>query len=313
MGRYPSIAPRPPAPYATGMERGPLDDLFPGLRRPPAEVPDDPVHPRVLALPGDDCVDFGFVVWSDPGGPQALHGALRERVEATLLSELSRPATHVLDVPLRALRLVVFAAVDGLPEAVRAFGFRPDEASDVVALARGEASALGREVPDDASVWRAPVETRPLATRVAERLRGSMNDEVFGARPGALFARLNVALEVEGERPLPPRLASLDALEALLVPTTPGVVRWIPTLVFQALCDAVGVVAARDLGREVQWAECAPDADGLAPPPLLRASALAGWAHLPVGLELLRWCVMPVAESESVPPLSAWLTDRLGA
>ncbi len=295
------------------MERGPLDDLFPGLRRLREEIPNHPVHPRVLALPGDNCVDLVFVVWSDPGGAQTLHRALRERVEAALLSELSRPASHVLEVSLRAMRLVVFGPVAGLPEAVRAFGFEPDGGPDVVALARGEASALGREVPDEASVWYAPVETRPLAARIAERLRGSVQDEVFGSRPGAFFARLNVALEVEGERPLPPKRTSLEALETLLFPTTPGVLRWTPALVFQALCDAVGVVAARELGRDVQWAECAPDANGVAPPPLLRVSTPEGWVHLPVGLELLRWCIMPATKGESIPPLGVWLRDRLGA
>ena len=295
------------------MERGPLDDLFPGLRRPQEALPDHPVHPRVLALPVDDRVDLVFVVWEDPGGPHALHHALRERVEGALLSELSRPASHALEVPLRALRLVVFGAMDELDHAVRAFGFtREDEDPAAVAHARGEASALGRAVPEEVRALRADVRAQPLAERIAERLRPSVADEVFGGRPGAFFARLNVALEVEGERPLPPRRASLDALEALLVPCVEGAVRWIPALAFQALCDAVAVVTARDLGREVQWAECAADAEGLAPPPLLRVRGPDGWVHLPIGLELLRWCVMPLAPGEEPPPLSAWLTDRLG-
>ena len=81
-------------------------------------------------------------------------------------------------------------------------------------------------------------------------------------------------------------------------------------MLFQALCDAAGVHAARGLGLPVQWAISEPDEDGMAPPPLLRTRGSAGDVHVPVGLELLRWCVMPLREGESVPPLSAWCRDR---
>ncbi|MEM9072623.1 MAG: hypothetical protein AAGE52_29215 [Myxococcota bacterium] len=292
---------------------GPLDELFPGWRAPSGDVPDEPVHPRVLALPAEDSVDFVFVVWRDPGEAEALHTALRGRIEAALLSELSRPASHLLEVPLQALNLISFATIP--EEALAAFALTKTEPdASLVALARGEASALSREVPDDPSgVYRTAVVATPLARALEKRLATAMKDEVFGARPGGFFARLNVALELEGRSPLPPKATSLDVLEKLLVPAEEGVVRWIPPLCFQALADAIGVVAARQFGRNVHWAETRPDEHGVAPPPMIRVRGDEGWIHLPLGLELLRWCVMPRQPKEEIPPLREWLSDRIGS
>ena len=105
---------------------------------------------------------------------------------------------------------------------------------------------------------------------------------------------------------------ALDVLERELVADECGVLRWIPPSCFLALCDAIAVIAASE-GREVAWAECEADAEGVAPPPMIRVATSDGHAHVPLGLEVLRWCVMPRRPGEVVPPLRAWLHDRLAS
>ncbi len=293
-----------------------------------AELPARVVHPRVLLLPNSDTaasnaadgpsVAFAFVIWKPPSvEPErraaALHLELLPIVEAALLSELSRPGSSVLDVPLCALHLLSFAhmSVVDLQRASSAFGFRTAEASPaLLALARGEAARAGLRPPDEPT-WtgRAQVERNEFAERVETHLM-RLEDEAFGARPGVPFARLNDALVAAGAAALPPKMESLDVLEAQLVPDGHEVVRWIPPLTFQAICDAVGVITSRHLQREVQWAHCESD-DGMAPPPMLRIAGADGFIHVEVGRELMRWCVMPVAAEDDIPSLAKWLRGRL--
>ena len=253
------------------------------------------------------------LVWRDPGGPMELHEALMEIVEATLLSELSRPPTHVLEVHPATFRLLVFDAIDDVDMAVEAFGFRREACPpDAMAFARGEAQRMGRELESDpTAAFVARFVSTKLANACEARLAPALEKDVFGRRPGAFFAALNIALEIEGAPPLTPRASSLDALESHLVPSTNDVIRWIPALTFQALCDAVGVVAAAEAGRDVQWAEAVPDDEGVASPPMIRVASDEGWIHLDLGVELMRWCVMPRREGEDIPSLSEWLADRL--
>ena len=130
---------------------------------------------------------------------------------------------------------------------------------------------------------------------------------MFGAHPGALARRVAAALAFDVD--------DLAAWESAITSHTPEVVRWIEPMLFQALCDAVGVYAVRKLGVQVQWGVSEPDEDGLAPPPVLRVSSAEDpdtGVHIDVGSELLRWCIMPLREGESVPSLTVWCRDRLG-
>ncbi len=270
----------------------------------------DPAQPFTLAR----------VLWDDPGGAEKTHAALRPLVEAALLVELSRPAASLPASALApaALRFFAFADVPRLDEAVAAFGLRRDEAPALEDAAlraiRGEASASGREPPEaPLATYTAPV-ALPVNRRVAAlqaRLRASLGEAVFGAPPGGLFAKLNEALEAEGASGLAPIATSLDTLEHLLAGRPPGPLRWMPPLLFQALADAIGVIATQEFGRKVQWAECHADDEGVAPPPLLRSRGADGsWEHVPLGLHLLRWCVMPLQPGEQIPPLSEWMLDQ---
>ena len=300
---------------------GPLDELFPGWRA-PGETPElRPLHARVLEVPlaspgGDQPVAFTLVLWRDPGGPVEVHGRLRRAIESTLLAELSRPPHELRGEGtrgVRALRLVAFEEVERFDDAVRAFGLKRVvgvEWAETLAQVRGEASRIGHEVPDT------PVASfeADFACRAGfeDELRAELGQAVFGAKPGEFFAALNRVREAQGEPPLTPTLASLDTLEAALVPAEEGCVRWIPSATFQALCDAVAVVAQADLGRTVQWGESQIEDDGLAPPPMIRLKDGAAFAHVPLGLDLMRWCVMPRGAGEEIPSLSAWARDRFG-
>jgi hypothetical protein len=290
-------------------------------------IPETAVHPRVLRLPWDSPGNSSgdahyaqlFVVWRDPGGPRALHGALRPIVEASLLMDLCRVGETRTLGALFGMRLVLFEAVAGSDEALAAFGFAraslDEDSRRSIAHARGEASVLGREVPDDCwAVYSADARTTPTALALEEALAPHVAGQVFGQEPGTLVSALDAARRERGLGTLfPPgaeALAALDLLEHDLVADEEGVIRWIPPSCFLALCDAIAVVAARE-GHEVAWAECEPDPDGIAPPPMIRVTTSDGHAHVPLGLELLRWCVMPRRLGEVIPPLRVWLHDRL--
>ncbi|MEO0323680.1 MAG: hypothetical protein AAF447_12040 [Myxococcota bacterium] len=299
-------------------------ELPEGLKKPAPPVPRRAVHPRVMELPvpgnAAQPFDLALVLWDDPGGPEKTHGALRPLVEAALLVELSRPAATLpaAAVSPASLRFFAYADVPQLDEAVAAFGLRRDAAPSLGEAAlralRGEASASGREPPEaPVATFTAPaaLPAKPQVAALETRLRGNLGEAVFGAPPGGLFAKLNEALEAEGEAPLPPVAASLDTLEAMLAGRPPGPLRWMPPLFFQALADAIGVIAVQEFGQKVQWAECQPDDEGVAPPPLVRSRGEGGsWEHVPLGLHLLRWCVMPLQAGERIPPLSEWMLDQ---
>ena len=293
---------------------GPLDELFPGAlaRRPePAQAP---VHPRVLEVrDAPDVASFVVVVWPEATDGPSLRTLLGQAIEATLLAELSRCPSDLQEDELRrvgSLRLVSYAPLEAAY--LERYGLHPvasDEGwREALAHVRGEASAAGREPPEEQpTLYRASFAEPPeMLARLERGIRAVGDDAIFGATPGALARRVGASLE------LPP--SDLDGIAAALVPALTDIVRWVEPMLFQALCDVAGVHAARDLGLPVQWAVSEPDEEGLAPPPLLRTrSGTTGDVHVPVALELLRWCVMPLRRGETVPPLSAWCRDRFGA
>ncbi len=304
---------------------GPLGELFPSLRSEPEEVPRAPVHPRVLIADDGGERSLVLVCWDDPGSREVLHGEVRRRVEAALLTELCRPPEALrAGVPLpSAVRLLFFCAPKEAPgPALRAFGLAEVAAGGDLAPAlahvRGEAQRVGREVPDaPTSAWEArlappPGERGETLARLEAALLARVGDEPWGERPGAFHAALAASARELGLGSIPPTGEGLDAVERIAIHYTPGPIRAIPPLVFQALCDLVGVVAVREHGRRVEWAASGVDARGVPSPPLLRVASSDGPVHLPIALHLLRWCVMPVSAGEVVPPVSDWVLDQFG-
>ena len=301
------------------MSSGPLDELF-RWREGRGPASSGPLHERVLEAPtADGEVTFIFVVWRDPGGAAALHANIRRALEATLLAELSRPAPELLDEydenrrwPTAA-RVMFFEPIEGIEDALRAFGMRPAADTELgLAQVRGEASRLGFEVEEASAVFETELAHTEGVRDFERSLRSRVGPRVFGSEPGSFFAAYNEALRGLGQSPLAPRAEALDAMEERLVVDRESVIRWVPPIAFQALCDAVGVCAAKDLGRRVDWASSAPEDDGLCPPPMIRIADGPRFAHVALGLDLMRWCVMPKQPGENVPPLSAWLNDRFG-
>ncbi len=293
---------------------GPLDELL----RPGEPIPLAPVHVRALEQDAGDHRAFVLAVWSDPGGALALHRALRPRVEATLLAELAHAPAEARERPLRfdALRLAVFPPMDEVEPAVRAFGLRRVDATgpawhQALAHLRSESQLVGAGVPDEpASAWEAEMAHLDANDALEQALRDGGVDEPWGRTPGGPFRRLAAAMREAGFGEPTPDLDGLALVERVVVQHEPGPVRWIPPLVFQALADLFAL-AAQSLGRRrVEWAECEPPEEGaLTPPPLVRVSDDGGFAHVPLGLELLRWCVMPIQPGERVPPLRDWVAD----
>jgi len=303
---------------------GPLGEL---IRKDAGPLPFSPVHGRVLEVPGPEGNALVVLAWADPGGAATLHGILKRTVEAALLAELSRTAEDLatLDRRLVALRLLLFAEVEGdLAAALGPFGLQPVDIEgsalrETLAHVRGEAQRVGLELEGvPTSVWEAPMALagpddggRLLA--LEKELIAQLGAQRWGARPGAHFATLRRLLRDREGWDLTPDVEGLDRLEATLVSEEAGPIRFIPPTLFQALCDAVAVVAVKDLGAEVQWAEAEVDADGLASPPMVRARVDGTWVHVPLGMHLLRWCVMPLRPGEDAPRVSAWVMDQFGS
>ena len=55
-----------------------------------------------------------------------------------------------------------------------------------------------------------------------------------------------------------PTLDGLRTLEMLLVSQQAGVIRWIPPMLFQALCDFIGLLGQTLFDRDIAWALCEP-------------------------------------------------------
>lgn len=289
-------------------------DIFGEARATEDAVPLLPVHARVLAQREGESAAWVFVCWSDPGSESALHTALRERVEAAFLAELSRARSSFEpdEGKLRALRLVLWPELDAA-RAVKAFGFAPAAVEtvawrDTLAIVRGEAQRVGASVADaPCSAWSAAVSRASTLDALEARLwmrvtHGKVSD-VWGAEPGSLYALLAKELGVDAED----TDDAFRAMERAIVSPERGVVRFVPPLLFQAFADAAGVFLTRAVGRPVAWGLCEADDEGLSPPPILQ---LDDGTLLPIALEILRWCIMPIgAEETAPPPFADWLAD----
>jgi hypothetical protein len=303
---------------------GPLDELVPGLRKKLDRLPPLPVHPRIVRARNHDA-SHGIVLLSFRAAPnaRAFHAALKPMVEAALLSELCAPANTLAEhySELKHLTLLCFAdhALD-LGAALSPFGFVPVEldpsaSAHMLALARREARTLSEPVPDEpVAVFRAPVVSSadPLARRLHEALLEYAPREPWGRKPGLLARTVADWLATQaGFEGVAPTRVGIERLESLIVHREPDQIRWIEPLAFQALCDLVAVLASAPKGPDaahlgVEWGVCEADADGIAPPPVLRVTRADETFHVPLGEHVLRWCVMPVRAREDVPSLGAW-------
>ena len=76
----------------------------------------------------------------------------------------------------------------------------------------------------------------------------------------------------------------LHTFKILLVPQQAGAIRWLPPMLFQALCDFIGLLGQTLFDRHIAWALCEPDGDFCTPPLLRLALASGKHIHIPIGL-----------------------------
>lgn len=303
----------------------PLDALLPELSSQAPAMPKETLHPRILELGAAEGDAWVMALWADPGSPQAIHQQVQKLLEATLLANACRAADvgDALDRVPRSVRLLVFCTVQtGLPEALKAFGFQLDNAlpfgGDQLKALREEGIQAGWDVPAvPVSTWIAPIHQPAthgpdVMVTVHRRLRALINDDCWGNNPGA-FSRCAANLfREELDVDIKATAEGMAAFEALVVQNeTIGAIRWIPALLFQSLCDFVGVIIQQVWGHKVEWSMCEPEDDGFGPPPVFRITKLDGDVeHLGIGLHLLRWCVMPILPNEEIPTLLEWMESE---
>jgi hypothetical protein len=298
---------------------GPLDELVPGLRKKLERLPALPVHPRIVRPSLRDGT-HGVVLLSfrKAESLRAFHAALKPMVEAALLSELCAPRASMVDAysRLSELTLLMFEAQPFDPSAaLTPFGFEPlaleaADSAQILALARREARTLAEPVADDpVAIYRVracPADD-PRAALLHDALRTYGPEGAFGREPGRLARTAADWLATQANFDgVAPTRAGIERLESLVVSRAPGTLRWLEPLVYQALCDLVAVHAASQPELRVEWGVSEPDAEGIAPPPVLRVTRDDETFHVPLGEHVLRWCVMPVRVGEDVPSLGAW-------
>ncbi len=301
----------------------PLDALLPALRAP--SIPTADVHPRVLELKNEEGAEWMLLVWSDPGGPKALHDQIQALVEATLLAELSRPAEVIAKQSERrfsGLRLVIFAELDWDPlPAIRAFGFRAVEpifADDTQRAITDEAARAKQTVGAPTSVWRATIQRPPGALgdkleQIDQMIAKRLGAERWGESPGRPSHILATYLSKTFGEVIRATPDGLDSLDLLVVQRAEDVIRWIPPMVFQAICDFIPVVAGSTYKAEISWAQSEDLGDGFSHPPLLRVDDGGTGIHIPIGHHVLRWWMMPLFPGDEVPGLAAWVDDQFGS
>jgi hypothetical protein len=298
---------------------GPLDQLFPGLRRKAERMAALPVHSRVVHA-HDPNGHFAIVLasFAPAANARAYHAALKPLVEAALLSELCRSMEFLGDDPGQLARLELYAFAMHPFDAsevhgVFAFGMREvhaAEAAQALALLRREAQLLADAPSDEPGErWVADwtLSAHPLALPLEAYLRGHAPRSAWGREPGVMARMAADFLAHHGHPGVEPSRAGIEVLEAVCVHRTPFVLRGIGAATFQALCDLIAVYAASADGLEVEWGVCEPDEpDGPVPPPVLRVRRGEEVWHVPLGEHVLRWTIMPAAPTEQIPSLGAW-------
>lgn len=310
-------------------EDRPLDSLMPEMREGGAPAgagqgaPEqaEPLHPRVLEVGLEEGTEWNLACWQDPG-PRAFHDQLSRMLRATLLRELSRPAARLeeRDKSFIGLRLMDFAGLDDdTREVLEGVGFHresytADEYSERMSAWREEGRAAGlnlKTAPE--SLWALPLEQRDgregrALGRVAEGMRQAMGGQVWGETPGAVSRHLARLLGEELDVEIELGDSGLQTLQKTLFAEATGAVRWTDPMLFQGVCDFVGVVLHGEYGVRVQWGVCEANAHGIVPPPMFRLPRDGHNQTIPVGARVLEWCMLPIAADET----ASRLDERVG-
>ncbi len=315
-------------------EERPLDALFPELTAPYA--PNDgatqaessepmPVGgTQVLDVELEDAQHFALVCWRAPKNDeenQLFARDLEQLVQVTLLQELSRPPGWggAVQRHLEALDVFVFEALSqDHQDTLRAMGFVP-EPFDVLKFGnrlhawKNEAKSHGWSLSNEpTSLWRAPLRVKDNKDSLTQTLRNAHEElaqrydsRLWGAYPGEPSHALASILERELHYQIKPDMESLQKLDMLIVEREPNRFRWIEPMIFQGLCDFMGIILMANKRARVQWGLCESDQHGGHFPPLFRLSGKGGARDVEVGRELLKHAVMPRLDGDQ-ELLSQW-------
>lgn len=276
------------------------------------------MHAGVLETQLEHGYDWTMAVWNRPS-QDVLFKELRTLMEATLLAALSQlPARKqqierlYISMSLLQFRPLPYDLEQGLgPLSFREMlPFNPDHFKARTEAFRPDALRTGTVLPSaPARIWSVPIHTH--RGTLGDQLRGiqgmmsdRMGPDVLGATPGGpsrLFADL--AGRLLGTE-ITPTLEGLNNMELLLVQEEDSGIRWVPPLLFQALCDFIGVLLRASFGLGVEWALCEAGPNGLPSPPMFRITAGQKRTMFPVGHWLLRRIVMPDPDVQHRIPLS---------
>lgn len=269
------------------------------------------LHPSLLEVELEDHMEWAAACWRDPGADR-LDEQLDELLCTAFLAEYSKPPTSVAaDGEFDAAQLLVFEELGADSRRVLSkFGFEPvdfvaDQYTERMSAWRREAEKLGRAAPDEpATVWKvdfarqaAPIDKK--LERVQSQMIEALDGEVWGETPGGPSRLMATLLGQQFSTEITPDHKGVDALEVLLVQQTQGRPRAMRPLIFQGLCDFLGVVVQAEYGVGVQWALCEPQDNGFAPPPVFRLRREEGYQQVPVGTYVVDWCIMPRGEESS--------------
>lgn len=317
--------------WGTMREDRPLDALFPELTAPsapndlaPGEEASDvqtapSVHPGVLEVELEGAQEWTLAIWGMHDPVEVVLGQLRRQIEATLLLELSRPPGWG-GVAERRMHGIHLFAFDVLPEAMKvglgALGFEEVTYDQLqygnrMHAWQNEAKRGGWKTPaHPMSLWWAPfMRGGDLAGKlreVHEEVATRLGNRVWGQQPGTPSHVMASVLERHVNVSIKPGAESLHELDMLLVDRTPAKLRWVEPMLFQALCDFIGVSVMAARGGKIQWATCESDREGGHFPPLFRLTRGRGPSDVQVGLLLLRAIIMPFDESAGAPLLRDW-------
>ncbi len=302
------------------------------------------IHPAMLTLEHGHELHWIALRTQAPTTAQVLHQELRALLENAWLIHLCNPFTGEETGEEKSrtpshIHLMAPEHADVPEEALRAFAFQ--QGTPTPELHKSVLAHLRSELPGD-TPYEGPVQTwqasctlpggqeiieQQLATAAsAKQSKDNEAPTAWGVQPGALALKLLASLHANpSNQDLVLGTAGLKKMEPHLVQTQSGTFRSMGPHTFLALCDLVATAIAEQVapaGGRVDWADCSPptsdtpttagQADELenqpAPPPLIRIThPKQSPIHVPLGLELLRWCTMPLQPGEHPPTLTEWV------
>ncbi len=279
----------------------------------------------------ETAVEGGYVwtlsSWGGASSAEDIVEEFRVALSSALLAVLSRPARDRALLGREYIGVEWYQcgesiAQESMDALMRGLGFSRRsreniDSTSAVERMRGMALEHGEELSGESiQVWEAPVAfyTGAYGQQLWDMQRmmyERMDDALWGEQPGGpskLFAGL--VRNLLGAH-VGPNREGLSTMELLLVQDSEVHVRWMPPLLFQALCDFVGILLRTMFRVEVEWA-VSEELGGVWSVPQLSVRHGEKRMIFPVGDWLLGCCVLSVKGKLSlVESLENWYADEL--